>query len=248
MENRETEKNMETDYYDDKIYECLDQIIKLCGEDRVLDKAMELCEEDEEMFSEQVDKLIDTLCDLAKAKREKLEYKSYILKLSDVKFWKRVQQEVEGRTNEFLRAVSFNSLERAVRHELLQQGFNDIFCERESYDYVVNKVNNNDVAQTLYGVLMESEYAIVTAYVSKRRFMVGVADSYGLIKDDLEYIWTMFEHNREAVEKHEFHRRNIYMERMMERMNESVEELKERTESLEELILLKQEGFEKDIH
>lgn len=248
MGNRETDKNIDISCYNEKIHECIDKIIKLCGDNKVLDNVVELSEEDEKKFSEHVDKLIVILCDLVKAQREKPEYDAFILQLPDGKFWEKVQNEVERRTKKFLTAISFNSLEENDRHELLRQGFDDIFYERESYEYITNKVKNNDIARTLWGVLMESEYAIVTAYVSKRRFMLGVADSYGLINDDLQYIWTMFEDNYEAVERHEFHRRNMYLVKMIEKISGDVDELKERTESIEELILMNARKLNKNYH
>lgn len=216
-----------------KINESLQSISELCGgANKIADTVLEFDDTKNEIFEKQREVLIRGICDLVRVSLKLPDFEQFLVQLPDTEFWDEIKEIVEKRTNGYLNAVPFNHLEKEKRMELLKKCFDYIFVERENFEFLAERLGDETLARTLYGVMIESEYAIITLYVSKRRFMLGMRESYGLIENDTEYIWNIFESNCSLVEKHEFHRRMFHMNRKLDELNDLVNDIQEDFDTL----------------
>lgn len=216
-----------------KIEECIQEISDLChGSNTVSDAILDFDDDKYKIYEKQKEKLIKCICNMVKTNLEIPDFEQFYEQLPDVKFWNSTREIVEKRTKNYLNAVSYNSMETAKRMALLEKCFELVFGERENGDFIAEQFEDVKMARTVYGIMMESEYAIVTFYVSKRRFIIGMGESYGLVADDAEYIWNLFNSNFDMVERHEFHRRMILFSRKLDELTDTVDELQEEFDTL----------------
>lgn len=215
------------------IEECIQKICDLCGESNLVSNVvLEFDDTKYNLFLKQKELLIKSICNKTKANLQIPDFEQFYKLLPDADFWKSIKQIVERRANVFINAISYNKLNQEERISLLKKCFELVFIERENSDFIIEQFDDENIGKTLYGVMLESEYAIITLYVSKRRFITGVEESHGLVAYDAEYIWETFKANYDVVARHEFHKRMLNLNRKIDAITNTVDEMQEGFETL----------------
>lgn len=215
------------------IEECIQKICDLCGDSNLVSNAvLEFDDTNYKLFIKHKEMLIKSICNITKENLRTPDFEQFYKLLPDADFWNSIKQVVERRTNIFINAIPYNSLDKEKRISLLKKCFDLVFIERENSDFVIEQFDDEDIGKTLYGLMLESEYAIVTLYVSKRRFIMGVEESHGLMTIDAEYIWDIFGTNYDVVSRHEFHKRMLNLNRKIDAITSTVDEMQESFETL----------------
>lgn len=215
------------------IEECIRGITDLIGKsDKISNVILEFDDDSYKVYEKQKELLIKGICNVTRIDLKMPDFEQFYKLLPDFEFWESIKQIVERRTKSYINAVSYNNLELEERILLLKKCFNLVFIERENRDFIVEQFDDEKIAKTLYGIIMESEYAIVTLYVSRRRFIMGMEESYGLAEDDAEYIWDIFKNNIDVVERHEYHKRMLFLHKKIDELTDTVDEVQEEFDAL----------------
>lgn len=223
----------------DPIRECIQNINKLCGDTgTILDVVLEFDNSDFKLYQEQREKLVRELCNIVRQTLQLPDFEQFLEQLPDKKFWSEIETNVKERTEGLLNAALYNSMDKEERTALLKKYFEAVFVDRESSEFVAEQAEDKRTAKVLYRLMLESEYAIVTLYVSKRRFVIGMKESYGLVQEDAEYVWKIFEENFAVVERHEFHRRMFLMNRKLGEINDRIKEINDTIMEIQDLEML----------
>ncbi|MDE7179340.1 MAG: hypothetical protein K2O59_16180 [Lachnospiraceae bacterium] len=215
------------------IDECIRGITDLIGKsDKVSNVILEFDDDSYKAYEKQKELLIKSICNVTRIDLKTPDFEQFYKILPDIDFWESIKQIVERRTRNYLNAISYNKLETEEKVLLLKKCFNLVFIERENRDFIVHQFDDEKIAKTLYGIIMESEFAIITLYVSRRRFIMGMEESYGLTENDAAYIWDLFENNLDVVEKHEYHKRMFVLHEKIDELTSTVDEVQEEFDTL----------------
>lgn len=216
----------------ESVVEIFREIVTLCGTEDVENKAFDLEEEEYEKYIAERDKLIDTIVKIVKLREELFDFRELNTEVQDEEFWDSIERAVTKRVGGFMKVIPYRKLEKEKRLELIDKGFELIYCEREDRKFLIHAMGDEILADALLEILLGSEYVIATMYVSKRRFMAMVKNNICLQEEDLEYIWNKFEQNLSIVQAMAAVRANA-------RVENRINYLLKRMDDLENLVMIK---------
>lgn len=210
--------------------ECLEEIIKLCGAEKVVENALSLDDEGFSKFRKKRLSLIKAITDLVKQQEKMVDFSFVKDKILDDDFVEEIEAEVKRRTKGFLTVIPFRRLEKNKRFSLVSAGIDILYKEREDYSYFVETMETKELGEAVFEILMESETAIVRNYMSKRRYMIFMKENSGLGDEELDHIWQLYEENKQEIENLYLMRSMMIMRRFILEVKQDVEELQEKWE------------------
>lgn len=199
----------------EKILEIVKSITDLYGTEEIEENALELEEEEYKSYQKECGKLIDAIVELVKLQEKAFDFSSLSNEIQDEEFWKEIQENVQRKTKYFMKVLPYRKQEKERRLELLEKGFDILYKQRENRQFLRETIEEEALANALYEIFQESEYAIMILYASKRRFKKFVSDNSCLEDEDLEYIWELYEQNFSAVQPVALSKRNARLENMV---------------------------------
>lgn len=181
--------NIEKKDLDQKIIDIVKNIINLCGTENIADTALELEEEEYGQYQEKCEELVDAIVDVVKFQEKEFNFETFYEQIPDEEFWTDIEEAVQESVDDFMKVIPYRKLPKEKRLQLLKKGFDIIYVQRENREFLAESIGDQIIADALYKILMESEYAIGVSYVSKRRFKNFVMERSGIQDEDMEYIW-----------------------------------------------------------
>lgn len=171
-------------------------------EDSTFEKSEELEGEEYENFCDLKQKLVKQICKVIREAEMEFDFAKVSEFWGNNIFWREIETKVKRETEIFLKMKVIRQLEDSKRCEYYKRIFDIQYKERENLAFACEELKEKtELVELLFRLIVFCEKIIFNEQFSKRRFDTIVYHFYGLEKQDLTFLWQLFQKEYEMIEK-----------------------------------------------
>ena len=123
-------------------------------------------------------------------------------KIEDLEVWQRIFDEVQSKTDFFIRTVELRKFSEDIAIEKIKSAYEYRYKQFENDDYICTEIAlDKKQMKAIRCVFSYCEFSVILQHTSKRRFKDFLVGKGKFLENTTEEIWSLFDNDRKNIEK-----------------------------------------------